>query len=116
VLCLFLKRSQNKNRELKKFVNKLPKDIRLRFFALRDRNLGGLLELCRGNQTKLWNVTKLLKNRHRTFPPLKSSNSVYVTNLEKSNLISNAFSNVNQYHDFNVSTAESEAVGTSVDI
>jgi hypothetical protein len=45
---------RNKNRELKKFVNKLTKDIRLRVFALRSRNWGGLLESCRGNQTKLF--------------------------------------------------------------
>jgi hypothetical protein len=74
-----------------------------------------LLEPCQGNETKLWNATKLLKNRHRAFPPLKSGNSMYVTNLEKSNLIANAFSNVYQSHDFNVSTAESEAVETSID-
>jgi hypothetical protein len=55
------------NRELKKFVNKLTKDIRLLQFALRGRNWDGLLKSCRGNQTKLWNVTKLLKNRHRAF-------------------------------------------------
>jgi hypothetical protein len=41
---------------------------------------------------------------------------VYVTNLETSNLIENAFSNVYQSHDFNVSTTESEAVETSIDI
>jgi hypothetical protein len=41
---------------------------------------------------------------------------VYVTNLEKSNLIANAFSNVNQSHDFNVSTTESETIETSIDI
>jgi hypothetical protein len=41
---------------------------------------------------------------------------VYVTNLEKSNLIANAFSNVYQCHDFNVSTTESEAVEASIDI
>jgi ribosomal protein L13 len=61
------------------------------------------------------NVTKLLKKKHRAFPSLKSGNSVYVTNLEKSNLIANAFSNVYQSHDFNVSTTESEAVETSID-
>jgi hypothetical protein len=69
----------------------------------------GVDSLSLGNQTKLWNVTKLL-------PPLKSGNSVYVTNLEKSNLIANMFLDVYQSHDFNVSTAESEAVGTSIDI
>jgi hypothetical protein len=84
---------RNKNRELKKFMNKLMKDIRLRVFG------GGLLESCRGKRTKLWNVTKLLKNKHRAFPPLKSRNSVYVTNLEKANLIANEFSNVYQSHD-----------------
>jgi hypothetical protein len=41
---------------------------------------------------------------------------VYVTNLEKSKLIANAFSNVYQTHDFNISNTESEAVGTSIDI
>jgi hypothetical protein len=41
---------------------------------------------------------------------------VYVTNLEKSNLIANAFSNVYQCHDFNVSTTESEAVEASINI
>jgi hypothetical protein len=41
---------------------------------------------------------------------------VFVTNLEKSKLITNAFSNVYQSHDFNVSTTESEAVETSIDI
>jgi hypothetical protein len=46
----------------------------------------------------------------------KSGNSVYVTNLEKSNPIANAFSNVYQSHDFNVSNSESEAVGVSIDI
>jgi hypothetical protein len=39
-----------------------------------------------------------------------------VTNLEKLNLIANTFSNVYQSHDFNVSTTESEAVETSIDI
>jgi hypothetical protein len=51
---------QNKNRELKRFMNKLTEDIKLRVFALRGIKWGGLLELCRRNQTKL-------KNRHRTF-------------------------------------------------
>jgi hypothetical protein len=92
---------QNKNRELKKFVNKLTKDIRLRVFALRGRNWSGLRKSSRGNQTKL---------------PLKSGKSVYVTNLEKSNLIANAFSNVYQSHDFNVSNTENEKVKTSIDI
>jgi hypothetical protein len=41
---------------------------------------------------------------------------VYVTNLEKFNLIANAFSNVYQSHDFNVSTTKSEAVETSIEI
>jgi hypothetical protein len=41
---------------------------------------------------------------------------VYVTNSAKSNLIANAFSNVYQSHDFNVSTTESEAVEISIDI
>jgi hypothetical protein len=36
---------------------------------------------------------------------LKSGNSVYVTNLEKSNLIANAFSNAYQFHDYNVATS-----------
>jgi hypothetical protein len=70
--------------------------------------------VCRRNQTKLCNVTKLLKNKNRAFPLLKSGNSVYVTNLEKSNLIANAFSN--QSHDFNVSSTESEAVVVSIDM
>jgi hypothetical protein len=48
---------QKKNRELKKFVNKR------RVFSLRGRNWAGLFESCRGNQTKLWNVTKILKKR-----------------------------------------------------
>jgi hypothetical protein len=39
-----------------------------------------------------------------------------VTNLEKTNLIANTFSNVYEYHEFNVSTAENEAVETSIDI
>jgi hypothetical protein len=39
-----------------------------------------------------------------------------MTNLEKSNFIANAFSNVYQYHDFKVSTTESEAVETSFEI
>jgi hypothetical protein len=47
---------------------------------------------------------------------LKSGNSVYVTNLEESNFIANAFSNVYLSHDFNVVTTESEAVETSIDI
>jgi hypothetical protein len=48
---------------------------------------------------------------------LKSDSSVYVTNLEKSNLKANPFSNVYQsQHDFNVSTTESEAVEISIDI
>jgi hypothetical protein len=42
----------------------------------------------RGNQTKLWNVTKLLKNRHH---------------------------DVYQFHDFNVCTTESE-VEASIEI
>jgi capsular polysaccharide biosynthesis protein len=37
-----------------------------------------------------------------------------VPNKEKSNLIANSFSNVYQSHDFNVSTADIEAV--SIDI
>jgi hypothetical protein len=41
---------------------------------------------------------------------------VYVTNLENSNLIANAFSKVYQSLDFNVSTTESETVETSFDI
>jgi hypothetical protein len=44
---------------------------------------------------------------------LKSGNSVYVKNLEKSNLIANVFSNVYRSH---VSATESEAVETSIDI
>jgi hypothetical protein len=44
---------QNKNRELNKFVNKLTKYIKLRVFALRGRNWGGLIESWRENQTKL---------------------------------------------------------------
>jgi hypothetical protein len=91
-------------------VNKLTKDIRLRVFALQGRNWGGLLESYRGNQTILLNVTKLLKNRHRAFLPLKSGNSVYVTNSEKSNLIAKAFSNVHESHDFNFPTTQSETV------
>jgi hypothetical protein len=88
-------------------VNKQTKDIRLRVFDIRGRKFVGLLESCRGNQTKLWNVKNLLK---------KSGNSVYVTNLENFNLIANAFSNVYQSRDFNVSTTESETVETSFDI
>jgi hypothetical protein len=38
---------RNKNRELKKFVNKLTKDITLRVFALRGRNM------CHVEETKL---------------------------------------------------------------
>jgi hypothetical protein len=64
----------------------------------------------------LWNVTTLLKNKHSAFPPLKSGNSVYVTNLEKSNLIENAFSNVYQSHDFNFPSTESEAFETSISV
>jgi hypothetical protein len=89
---------QNKNRELKKFVNKLTQDIRLRVFVLRGRKWGGLVESCQGNQTKLWNFTKLLKNSF-------SGKSVFVTNLEESNLITNAFSNVYQSHDFTTETS-----------
>jgi hypothetical protein len=37
-------------------------------------------------------------------------------NLEKSNLIANAFLNVYQSHDFNVYTTESEAVEASINI
>jgi ribosome biogenesis protein Tsr3 len=107
---------RNKNRELKKFVNKLTTDIRLRDFALRGRKCSGLLESCWRNQTKLCYVTKLLKNRHRAFPPLQSGNPVCVRNLEKFNLVANAFSNVYQSHAFNVSTAESKVVGTLIDI
>jgi hypothetical protein len=72
--------------------------------------------VCRGNQTKLWNVTKLLINKHCAFPPLKSGKSVYVTNLEKFNLIANAFSSVYQSYDSNVTTKESESVETSIDM
>jgi hypothetical protein len=55
---------RNKNRELKNFVNKLTKDIRLGVFCL------SYVEVTKLNW---WNVTKLLKNKHRAFPPLKSS-------------------------------------------
>jgi hypothetical protein len=37
-------------------------------------------------------------------------------NLEKFNIIANAFSNVYQSHDFNVSTTESETVEASIDM
>jgi hypothetical protein len=62
---------QNKIGELKKFVNKLTKDIRLRVFALQGRNWGGLLESCWGNQTILLNVTKFINNRHWRFSALE---------------------------------------------
>jgi hypothetical protein len=35
--------------------------------TLRRRNWSGLVESCRENQTKLWNVTKLLKHRQLAF-------------------------------------------------
>jgi hypothetical protein len=50
---------RNKNRELKKCVNKLTKEITLRVFALRGRKWGELLEPCRGNCEMSQNYLKI---------------------------------------------------------
>jgi Reverse transcriptase (RNA-dependent DNA polymerase)/Endonuclease-reverse transcriptase len=106
--------SRNKNRNLKKFVNKLSNEIRLRIFALRTRNWDKLLQSCHGRPTKLWKVTKLLKNRNRVFPPLKSNGSVHVTNSEKSELVAQTFSNVFQHHNLNNNSELDTAIGESI--
>ncbi len=106
--------SRNKNRDLKKFVNRLTKEVRLRIFALRTRNWGNLLQSCHGRPSKLWKVTKLLKNKNRAFPPLKSNGSIHVTNLEKTELVAQTFSNVFQPHNLDNNSELDRAISDSL--
>jgi hypothetical protein len=103
--------TRNKNRALKKFVNKLSKDIQGRITALRYSNFGQLLSTFHENRNKLWKMSKFLRNGRKTIPPIKAGGNLKLSSQEKADAIASSlaetFRNSNRYSPAETEVAES---------
>lgn len=73
--------------------NNLQNDIRTDTNTIRNENFNNLLaDIPSGGQrVKLWQVSKVLKNRGNNIPPLRHEGKTFISAEEKSNLIADQF-------------------------
>lgn len=86
------------NRALKTMVNSLNQEIKTRINELRNENWSKKLQLMDQDEhhKNLWRVTKFLRNKDKSIPPLKHDNELYITPAEKAELIANKFEEFHQ--------------------
>lgn len=84
---------QRSNNITKKILcKKLTKIIHNRLTNLKNQNFNNDLKNLPNHSKPFWRVTKILKNRPKPIPPLKSNEAIHITPTEKANLLANNFS------------------------
>lgn len=83
---------------MKTTVNDLTSQIRSGILELRNANWSHRLQNLPqdDNKKSLWKLTKFLKNRNRSVPPLKENNRILLTAEEKTEALANKFA---QFHE-----------------
>lgn len=80
---------------IKRLVNLLNRSITLRIDELRNMNWNHMLSQIPNANRQLWQTTKFLKNKAKTIPPLKTSDRIHVTPIEKANVLADSFASFN---------------------
>jgi hypothetical protein len=107
--------NNNRDTNLKKFINRTTKKIQKKIQNLRYAGYGQMLSTFEGKPNKLWRVSKLLRKGNRFLPPLKVGSEMRLTAQGKAEAIAQSLSNV--YNTSNrISPLEAEVTASITEI
>lgn len=67
--------------------------ISKQIFEFHNKNWNAKLKMLEKNDKPFWNIVKVIRNRNKFLPVLKSSSNVFFTDSEKANALAQSFSN-----------------------
>lgn len=84
---------RHRNSAFKIYYKILKSTIEEKIIELRNERWNTLLSNFQDTSPQFWKITKLIKNRQRFLPPLRSNNKLIITDSEKSDCIAQQFHN-----------------------
>lgn len=89
-----IKKQWQKNRspQLKTLLNKLTSDIRVKIQIIKNDSWSRKLKKLNPADNSLWKIAKSIKNKYSDIPPLKNGDDIVTSNIQKTEVLANAFS------------------------
>jgi hypothetical protein len=102
---------RNRLHTIKSSINALQQQISFKINEQRNLMFSGKLQEFQSNDPNMWSISKLLKNKNKTYPPFSHQNGILITDEEKANALGEAFFS---FHKVSESIPDNDTISDSV--